>query len=108
MCSMCSDYVASCWVCTQPMRGNPDKTIGKQFYLELGTTGTFCKHFRERYKTASPSMYSHISTEHSQENEDGEEYWIYECEDDCVTNEWYTPKQVREVVDAFNEWGEQY
>lgn len=106
MCGMCPDYVASCWICTQPMRGHPDKTTGKQFYLDMGTTGgKFCEHFIERYKTNSPSMYYHIEWEHAWESE----YWgkedPYDCEDHCVENGWYTRDQVVDVVNSFMHWG---
>lgn len=104
MCGMCSDYVASCWVCTQPMRGGKG-TMGKQFFLEFGDRGKFCEHFIERYHTDSPSMYSHVEREHSEEDEEYNEYWSYHCEDNCVAEGWYTQEQLKYVVDAFNQWG---
>jgi hypothetical protein len=106
MCGMCPDYVASCWVCTQPMRGNPDKTIGKQFFLEMGTNGRFCEHFIERYKTYSPCMYDHVNHDHCIDYDDEKEAWQYECDENCVENGWYTQDHLRAVVDAFNEWGD--
>jgi hypothetical protein len=110
MCGMCPDYVASCWICTQPMRGfakgSPDKTIGKQFYLEMGTQGKFCEHFIERYKTDSPCMYEHVRVDHSQEDENYKDYWIYDCEENCVAEGWHSEENLRAVVDAFSKWGE--
>lgn len=109
MCGMCPDYVASCWICTQPMRGHPDKTIGKQFYLEMGNSGKFCEHFIERYKTDSPSTYSHISREHQLYDEDWNEIgWGMECDDNCISEGWWRKEYVREIVEAFNKWGEVY
>lgn len=110
MCAGCSDYVASCWICTRPMRGNPDRTVGLDFYLEMGSQGKFCIHFIERYKTDSPSMYSHISIEHNWDKDDWD--WNkedpYICEDNCTTENWYSKEQVRAVVDAFMKWGVEY
>jgi hypothetical protein len=108
MCVLCPDYVASCWICTQPMRGNPDKTTPKQFYLEYNDRGKFCQHFTNRYHTDSPAMYDHISRDHSEDDIEGEEYWSYTCVDNCAKEGWYSEEQLKYVVDAFNKWGEQY
>lgn len=106
MCGMCPDYVASCWICTQPMRGTKTgATIGKQFYLELNAAGKFCEHFIERYKTDSPSMYEHVRVDHREEDEDYNDYWILDCEDNCIEEGWYPESQVRDIVEAFNTWG---
>lgn len=103
MCGMCSDYVVSCWTCTQPMRGSKTGArMGRQYFL----MDTLCLHFVERYKTDSASMYDHIRIEHSMEDEDYNDYWVYECDDNCVTEGWWSAELVTAVVDAFNEWGE--
>lgn len=91
------------------MRGAKNgETVGKDFYLEFGDSGKFCEHFIERYKTDSPSMYSHVSRDHSMEEYDPyREYWVYDCAENCVAEGWYTEENLRAVVDAFNEWGEE-
>jgi len=97
MCGNCPDFVDICWegTCHNP-NGGPYGRAAK-FYLG----DTFCEHLTEKYGTSSASLYDHVYYEHDPYDntlsESSREVFVLTCEDDCITNGWYTREEIERV-----------